>query len=402
MKAENNSQFRNLVDGWLSELITEVGANWSLLLHRLPGVYPTEVIAGIRRLKQKGVISTHEHSGIVADSRLDELELSRPSNELPADYYAEHPLDFEWHFDCIGKQRMLDAAVGFAGIQQKILCIGCPSVFYFAKGQGCPRNIVLWDKNSDNIAEEGSYKIDLTCDALPNVCADVVVIDPPWYNDYYALFLWAASNAVCLNGRVLVSFPQKGTRPTAGDDLHKVVLLAQQMGLQLQENRIAELPYRAPFFEMNALRAADVTNVPIDWRKGNMLVFQKRNNSNNVRPHSGIFNSNWVERRVDNVRVKISTRITLATNRPTIRPASREAIIPSVSTRFEGRQNANVVTSGNRYFVTDSPELLISLCENGPNGVQNDGFAELRSQWKRILSKEQRELSAYFKKYNDQ
>lgn len=402
MKAETDGQFRTLVEDWISELITEVGANWSLLLHKLPGVYPTEVIAGIRRLKQKGVITMSEYSDIVTASKVDELELPRPSNYLPASYYVEHPLDFEWHFNRIGKQRMLDAAVGFAGIHKKILCIGCPSVFYFAKDQGCPREIVLWDKNSDNIADGSSYRVDLTRDALPNVSADVVVIDPPWYNDYYALFLWAASKAVCLNGWVLVSFPQKGTRPTAGDDLQKVVSLAQQMGLQLQENRNAELPYRTPFFEMNALRAANVTNVPIDWRKGDMLVFHKRTNSNDVRPHSDSFSSDWIERRVGNVRVKISTRKTLATNHPTITPVSREAVIPSVSTRFDGRQNANVVTSGNRFLVTDSPNLLISLCENRLNGIQNDGFSELRYQWGQILSREEQELAAYFKKYNDQ
>jgi hypothetical protein len=112
----------------------------------LPGIYPTEVLLGLRRLRRVNLISEVDVLSI-------ELEAaSKPfcNVQLVAaqDRRIEHPLDFEWLFTKEGAARICEE---IKKISRKefvdVLCLGCPSIYAFGKRNLKKWNFRLWDKN---------------------------------------------------------------------------------------------------------------------------------------------------------------------------------------------------------------------------------------------------------------
>jgi hypothetical protein len=48
-------------------------------------------------------------------------------------------------------------------------------------------------------------------------------LTPPWYREFYELFIWAGLHCLPVRGRMILSFPPEGTRPSVKEELRSLV-----------------------------------------------------------------------------------------------------------------------------------------------------------------------------------
>lgn len=380
------------------------------MLLNLPGIYPPEVLLGLRRLERANLIPEFDVLSV-------ELEAaSKPfCNGHPVavhDRRIEHPLDFEWLFTREGSARICHEIRKFIRKDAvEVLCLGCPSVYRFGRRNMKNWDFRLWDKNVLHLGQveeaEEVFCVDLCDGPYGDKPADVVVIDPPWYNPYYFLFLWAATHCLNKGGRIVLSFPPEGTRPNVKEERRELFIWCKRNGFIVEKRTPNILKYRSPLFEVNALRAQGVTNFPLDWRRGDLLVLKKMSAGVPPKPEVSMPRENWQEVRLGHVRVKVCC--TRPCGRNLLVSAGKAPVLPSVSSRHPARKLANVVTSGNRFLLTKSPDDLIaclnSLKMNGTKTMVEDFIVSKNPLlWRKALNlilREETEVANYFRRINE-
>ena len=410
---ETNIEFLAEIDKWVLTALEDQQPPFEDFFVDLPGVFPSEVLASLRRLEASSQIPKNFLKMIERDAR----RLPRRGKIRIADHairkHIDHPLDFEWPFARKAHEEVLSTLNSFGGMRSmNVLCLGCPSVFRYAHLSHSIHRFILLDKNaslSGQMNEAQSISnCDLSKEPVPGIVAQAAVIDPPWYMPYYKLFIWAAMKCLVLGGRLLISFPPEGTRPSARNDLRDLLMWCRHIGAELQGRAANCLPYRAPLFEMNALKVQGIRNIPVNWRRGDLIVLAKMRHVEMSRPVcTGEF-PDWDEYRIGLVRIKVCRSTTDGRGSP-LRCVARTAILPSVSTRYPGREKANVVTSGNRFFHTNSPTLFAAIChdasrfgilQNMRHHQRSSAFPShslLRRQLRNLLIQEENEIINYSK-----
>jgi hypothetical protein len=372
------------------------------LVSELPGVYPSEVLCALRRLRKASQMSEFDVLAI-------ELEVAStpPYRRIvePIKRYIEHPLDFEWRFTQQGVARICEEIQRFPlKPNAEILCLGCPSVYVF--GSQSLRNLkfTLWDKNSPVNGQMEEVKvIDLSEMTTPRWKADFAVIDPPWYNEFYQLFIWAAFHCLPLGGRILLSFPPEGTRPSVIRERDALIDWCSSHGLKLEKRKPHCLSYRSPLFEVNALRQQGITNFPLNWRKGDLIVLKKQRGACFSKPSIPILDDKWEEIRVGSSRIRVCRGRKCGD--ALLAPVGPTEILPSVSSRHRLRKFANVITSGNRFLRTRAPENLLAclsiIKESDSANMINSFFASqnplLLRKATELICKEEKEAAQYFR-----
>src|SRR5205085_141150 len=135
------------------------------------------------------------------------------------------------------------------------------------------------------------------------------------------------------------------------------------------------LPYLSPFFERNALKAAGISSVPAEWRRGSLALFAKVRACRVTRTKSRLAgDDDWTVYPFDGVEIRVregsSTPTVFAD--PTLVAVASSDVLPSVSRRDPRRSIASVWTSGNRVFACQGlkvlHEILTALCAgSSPN-----------------------------------
>jgi hypothetical protein len=211
-------------------------------------------------------------------------------------------------------------------------------------------------------AVKGGHMAVVTCDTYELTAGEaaVVIVDPPWYMDFIRPMLAAAAAACRFGGHVVISLPPNGVRPSARNDRTKILYWAERQGLSLLSEDAAQLSYETPFFETNALAAAGVTNVPPDWRRGDLLIFRKFGRREVTPRTSSVRKKRWKEVSIGSMRLFVSTDSVIdSTVEPALQPVAAGEIVPTVSRRYPPRRRATVWTSGNRAFACDRPDLVM-------------------------------------------
>jgi len=117
------------------------------------------------------------------------------------------------------------------------------------------------------------------------------------------------------------------------------------------------VPYRSPFFEANALKAEGISNFPLNWRKGDLLMFVKTQEIPCFWDNGGQIGPEWEDVAIKGFRVKICNAFSDSLHM--LSSVGSEEVFPSVSSRAPNRHLANVVTSGNRFLRSGKPELVL-------------------------------------------
>ena len=373
----NNSacqEYESLVDQMILRRVDAEEPDFAQLLVSLPGIYPSTVLERLGYLASTSRLDNLWYRRIVEDSRRfpdSARHESRRRNQIQLP--VEHPLDYEWRFGETAAQVLLDHAASLPANGHPVAMLGTPTILLRALETGHPSPTVLIDKNPlvadcfANCPTATVHKCDLLKDPLPYLESSVVIIDPPWYPDYMATFVWAAVELSANQSHLLMSAPPVGTRPRVDFEMKQLLTwMENELGLTLLRIKRLALPYQTPLFERNALRAEGINNIPQEWRRGDLWVLRNGGafNRRMSRPAIDEINALWHECVLCNVRLKIrDNNCSSFFGDPTLKPLVKYDVLPSVSRRDQRRKQVDVWTSGNRVFTCSEPRLLTVIVQ---------------------------------------
>lgn len=336
------------------------------LFRRLPGVYPSEVLMALSRLSVNGTI-TKEIYGEILESVQDKIARGGAERYLGqnATLPLPHPLDFDWRFTAATAEHIVNTCAKLSGPRDQIVFLGAPTVFSTAIRNNSDRGVVLLDRNiaivshiSETFPGSEVYLCDLLSGHLHDVSAAVVVIDPPWYSEHFEAFMWAASRLCDLHGHALVSLPAVGTRPGVLSEREHIVRWSTTVGFTLEKYEEGALRYVSPPFEVNALRAERLHNVPMDWRCADLAIFRKELVCNVPRPSVMAVSESWAIDAIDDIQWRTRTNGRSEFCDPDLRSILEGDVLCSVSRREALREQADVWTTGNRIYSCAGTNIL--------------------------------------------
>lgn len=364
-----SSPFDDDVDTWVLAATKARPTSFDDLVCHLPGIYPTEAAASLERLAADGSITpgTFERS---VRRRANPAPLPQTSG-LP----VPHPLDFDWRFT----DEAVDLLLGVLADAGPLLCIGAPSVLQTIIQRRAPASLLI-DANDAVVSsfersdELRAVRCTVGIDPLPDIEAASVILDPPWYPEHVRLFLWAAARLSRRHGRLLLSFPAAGTRPGVAAERDDAIAYGERVGLRLSDIKRGSVAYCSPPFEQAALEAAGYANLPLDWRRSDLLVFEAADpNPDEPCPRAAAENDEWVETPMGGPRLKVRrvSRRMEQTVEPTLRKVVDGDILPSVSRRDTRRELVDVWTASNRVFGCADPVAFAAVAQARAEGIHS-------------------------------
>lgn len=349
-----------------------VTADLTLFLHALPGYWPVDVVADLKRL----AVLTPECAG-PASRLLSQLARATPDpdvgDEVRRVLPVPHPLDADWRFTVRTRERLLDIASSLSPRRETLL-LGTPSIFAHMCSQLDLRAAVLIDGNratvdaANRLASDHALLRAQHADLLAGVkiglkpVFDTVIADPPWYFAEHRSFLDAASALLVPGGLVLMAAAPRGTRPSAEDDRVELVVHAIDAGFDLVDTLAGELEYTSSPFERAALRESGLPSVPTNWRRADLLTFKKSRRTPVDATIDSRRPSGWIDRASGRNRLKLH-RGTAPTSTDSDHFAG--TVSSSVSRLAPERRSANLWTSGNGAFNVCG-DLIGALVEGDP------------------------------------
>jgi hypothetical protein len=154
---------------------------------------------------------------------------------------------------------------------------------------------------------------------------------------------------------------------------------------------------------VNALKEQGITNFPLNWRRGDLIVLKKQKAVRFPKPTCSFSNEKWEEIQVRSSRIRICGG--RECGNALLAPAGPTDVLPSVSSRHRSRKLANVVTSGNRFLRTSAPDKLLaclSVIKGSDSPDMTNSFIAsqnlpLMRKARELVWKEEREAWQYFR-----
>ena len=364
------SQYNSDLDRWIINAVESGVKDFWQLTSALPGVYPTVAREAVDRLVMESSIPryvTVEKPSPVSDS---DLGLEVPGLPRP------HPLSSDWRFTRKTAAELLERVIISAGPTGAAALIGAPSVFFLVTLEEVPCRITLLDQNpllADRLPCSALGTMFRCCDVkrdaidIPSV--QTVLADPPWYEDDAMGFLRTSARVCADQGTVFLSFAPDGVRPGIAEERQRIIDGATRLGLRFVGIEPLALSYATPFFESNALRAAQFKHVPSAWRGGDLLLFRR---NANILPKEDNWTSGvspWREATISG----ISLRVRWDDRREFVDPRLIQLVpgdvLPTVSRREVLGEAADVWTTGNRIFRCEGKNILLIILKALGEGV---------------------------------
>lgn len=359
----------------------------------LNGLDPIQLKEAIRKLEKNAKLHKRGDLWTVKENpKSQRLDLRSDDPQLYLKKYMgyfeflkmPHPLDFEWRNSTASLNYLINKVQEMNSVSDKILFLGMPTLFATACIKDIPQRVTLVERNkpivkglrklnSDKerfqIIESNIFKVD-PASIGKHYC---IIMDPPWYSPHFYQFMWLASQCVEVGGIVGISLPPINTRPNIDKERIQWFSFCQKHGLCLENLYAQKLHYAMPFFEFNAFRAAGIKDILPFWRRGDLALFRKVHNDSYERPKLEEERSDWEEREIDTVRIRVKIeKVEEKVNDLEVSHLIKGDILPTVSTRDKRRDNANVWTSGNRIFNVNNASKLLDLLDDLKNGKPKD------------------------------
>jgi len=360
----------------IDEMVMEFVKNstdFFMLVRNLKSVHPIEIQNSIYRLFENGLLSQSQFIQIESSAKTQTLEEDDSLKTLP----VPHLVDFDWRFSREGIKwlvKKINTYIETAGV---IVFIGSPLLYkHYCKNLTTNTEIYLIDFNADKHIKNETFGVNchiINCNIkyefkgnikLEEIRADIVVMDPPWYLEYYQRF-FDICNTICkVDGRILGVFPPEMTRNSISDEKQQLSDYVRLLGF---EDLVFEkhcIGYSTPPFEKNVLRVKNINNYPNNWRIGDFFITTRKFHCPiNLSNSSVCFSSEntiWSETNLGKIRIKFKQK-----------PIDRDSIFdikinslydgdiyPSVSRRFEGHKEINIWTCGNRVYNCSNIPLM--------------------------------------------
>ncbi|MFH6780888.1 MULTISPECIES: hypothetical protein [Methylobacterium] len=255
-----------------------------------------------------------------------------------------HPLDADWRFTRDSAEHILDRLLARTPAAADILLIAMPTIALAAHDRGLMHRIVVASRIGDPI-DLALRKVMPGCrfvslQKVPMGAFQTVALDPPWYDDVALPIIEIARAAALPNGRIFVCTPDTLTSPSSAKILSKLMSEPHEVGFSIVES-VERIRYATPFFELQCLKAAGISNVSPVWRTGLLcscipepLEFPTCSVCPPVR-------GAWREVRYGAIRIWL--------RQPAVQGPAAVGVADSISRTDRTRKIANLWTSGNTY-----------------------------------------------------
>ncbi len=410
--SSTQSSFGQQIDRWVLAAIESGAASFNEILVSLPGVFPTDLILSIERLRSRGGTCALSLSSATTETTSYITPLPVP-----------HLLDYDWRFTARTAQLTVDQCLDTSSRGGHLLFVGTPTSALDAASRKAQRRLTLLESNpaAATVARNTRQMLVHESNALGlapvGTPADVVVLDPPWYRDYIHSFLNVAITWSSIGARILVAVPPLGTRPEVRDEHAELRELCEEMGLRVIGAESGVLRYVTPPYEINALLACGLQDVHPTWRCGDLWTLEKVEEKA-VSLRKWPEEPSWIDLSVFGIRFKVRSDIDGQRSAvdPRMVPLIDGDVCHAVSRNHSLRAQAQVWTSGNRVFGCRSPASLVALIESIAQStdaadavaklygrdllrIEQDNVSEALSQVLKIAAIEGEELAEWGHEY---
>jgi hypothetical protein len=226
------------------------------------GAFPVDVLSAIERLSLAGAITGSQVIFPQDDASCEEDNKST----IP----EPSPMDYEWRFSEETAESISRLA---ANLGDKLMCFGTPTVFRCADGKGAAflvdRNPFIKEllnvsaRTQTIIADISDLKPDPTLGTF-----DVIVMDPPWYENHFAAWLRAATFFGRKGTKVITTLFSTLVRPNAADERDSILALLRKLGnVAIMPHRVV---YETPRFECETLAQFGIHGLR-SWRTADLI-----------------------------------------------------------------------------------------------------------------------------------
>jgi hypothetical protein len=329
-----------------------------------------------------------------------------------------HLLDATWWFNHRTVVAIRDR-MARPHVEGRVALLGTPSLFIAGYREGSKTETWLFDKDnaiSRFLPEElrsHFVAVDLMSVRPPNIQAQLVVADPPWYMPELEAFLASAQSVACLGASVEVCIPPVGIRPGIEREREQLFGRASEGGLPLVEILHGFVEYDVPLFERNTLLLAGA-RAGATARVGDLAVFRV-DALTGLLPRSHSLKPKWLDVQLLNTRWRVAENNETANGSPELIGIGwPNDIFPSCSRRHVQRDLPSVWTSGNRAFWCRNPQYLLDILRSMEGkslpeiaswmverySEESSPEARTAAQIMKVLDIEQREVEALRKWLN--
>lgn len=311
--------------------------------------------------------------------------------------HLPHCMDYEWWFTHAGREKVAELLIRNNPLPapSTVVFLGSPLFGAFTSALLPDSQIYILDKSSSTLKaiedDVDTNRVRLTCynaeDPLPPDLigiADMVFFDPPWYVDYYDLFLRRSLQLVFDRYATVsfVLFPIL-TRPTSLQERKQVFEIGMSYGLSLVSMASHVAHYYTPQFEQESLAIKGVNAK--NWRRGDLAVFISDGTRlpENISMH--VEEGEWKELVVGKMKVKL--RVKDESPDTYVAPelltfAGGIVILPTVSRRDPIRSEIDLWTSTQRGFKIKGWKAVWKITEGIRDGLSvEEIFDSIRQEY---------------------
>lgn len=379
----------------------------------MQGVHPVDILNSLKRVFNSRSIGRKEYDQAILSAQSKRITKKDDSdNMLP----VPHMVDYDWRFSRQGIStftKRINSIIAKTDVKA-IVFIGSPSLFkYYCSYEFVNIQFYLVDFNANQHIKKSELRsnqhvidcnihYDLPAEIkLDSIKADVIVMDPPWYPEYYERFFEICVKVSHIGSIVLGVYPPEMTRSTVAEEKQKLSEYTRKLGFSDLRFDLHCIEYSTPPFEKNVLKANNIYNYPANWRFGDLMFSTRVTNTCELLTEHCFFSKNcgWSEKRCGIVRIKFKQDSLTPDDIFSISlyHLYNDDIYPSVSRRYTGHKSINVWTSGNRVFNCSNIPLLIRILEGLDdidivNSIQNEYGINLINQQKNDIIEVQKAM----------
>lgn len=319
------------------------------------------------------------------------LELSSPNEKnkgvkMGAIFNLEsNPVDYDWRYE-------LNTVHNLANLLKKrhssIGCFGAPTIF---KELANDLNVILFDinpflKSEFPLHAEKVIQVDLNSELVEGYEFDSIIMDPPWYNNYYLSWFKQAINNLKQGGTIYTSKYPPLVRPSAHDDWQGII--NEVGGILSSEYNELKLLYETPTFERETLESMGLYDIG-NWREADLVSFKLIE-----KIHQNVdvsYKNDWKRYRFGNKIVSIKVANENSEELEVKSPYEDGSYtLKSVSQRHIARNQVNFITSRNKSLIikgTGKVDIFLQKLSqnNNINSIIDTNYSEKEIQALKII-----------------
>jgi hypothetical protein len=375
-------------------LLDVKNGSFEYLLENTWGIYPAQLNSILNDLEKAGLIKKNKDKtwGLVRKnkstrrklkesygfvSEKDWLNVDKGMEELRRELPEPHPHDFDWRFSSESLKSFSRYLIEHHSYKDRVCVMAAPLIYIYLHILDYFEHIVLIERNlhtiekikdhfpeiTNVISHDLQYPIRPLFSGSPEGEYSCIIADPPWYQDYYELFLSRAKDIVKPGGLVHLALFPPFAKSSALRERTAIFSFAQNNGMDLIELKSGLLGYDTPPFEIKALQS-EITEGEIStslWRKGDVATFYVSNKTGQdiIIP---VETGDWVEFIIGKSKFKLRHKesedqdIYQTPNITYVIPGS--PYLPSVSRNYLYREKIDLWTSHNQAYIVEGSHIV--------------------------------------------